>query len=107
MEVEQSIFSKKESLTLTAQQVEQQLKLLPQSASSSCNTGTTFSLETDEEICSNFVGNVPLLSAIYHKHDWILDTGATYHIAMDISLFTELRRPSSNCYVSFVKCSYY
>ena len=48
----------------------------------------------------NFASNVTLLSAIYHKHDRILDTSVTDHIAIDISLFKELRTPSSNCYVS-------
>jgi len=85
--------------------VEQLLKLFPQSASSSshCTTGTgnKFNSEIDEEIDVNFAGNAIIVSsAIYHKHDWILDIGATDHIAMDIFLFKEVRRPSAAAYVS-------
>ena len=73
VEVEPSVFSYKQSPTLTAQQVEQLLKLLPPPASSNYSSGTKFSSETDEKIDVNFTGNVTLLSVIYHKHDWILE----------------------------------
>jgi len=40
----------------------------------------------------NFASNVTCLTSVaYYKHGWILDTGATDHIAMDISLFKKLR----------------
>jgi len=87
-----------QSSTLTPQQVDQLLKLLPQSTA--CNSGSKFSSETDEELDVNFAGNVVLSSAVSCKHDWILDTGATDHIAMDISQFTDLRKFSSYGYVT-------
>ena len=49
----------------------------------------------------NFAGNAVILSSVVnHKFDWILDTGATDHIAMDSSLFKEIRRPSLQSYVT-------
>jgi len=73
--------------------VNQLLKLLPQP--SNCSSGTKFSSETDEEIDVNFAGNIALLSAVSCKHAWILDTGTTDHIAIDISQLKELRKPSA------------
>ena len=98
--MESSPYSQKQSPTLTAEQVEQLLKLLPQSSASHSSSGPQFSSETDEELDLNFAANVTLLSTISCKYDWILDTGATDHIAMDISLFRELRKPTSYCCVS-------
>jgi len=48
------------------------------------------STETDDELDMNFAGNVTVLSIECSHHNWILDTGATDHIATDISLFKQL-----------------
>ena len=58
------------------------------------------SSETDDEIDVNFAGNVAFLSAVSCKHAWILDTGATDHIAMNISQFKGLRKPIASSYVT-------
>ena len=78
--------------------MDQLLKLLPQSTT--CSSGPNFSSEIDEEIDVNFAGNVVLSSAVSCKHDWILDTGATDHIAMDISQFKDIRKSSTYSYVT-------
>ena len=88
-----------QQVLLTPQQVDQLLKLLPQSSISS-SSGTKLNSETNEELNMNFAGNVTVLSSAYSYHTWILDTGATDHIAMDVSLFLQLRKPSSYCSVS-------
>uniref|UniRef100_A0A7C9ANZ1 Uncharacterized protein n=1 Tax=Opuntia streptacantha TaxID=393608 RepID=A0A7C9ANZ1_OPUST len=62
VEVDQSAYSQNQSPALTAQQVEQLLKLLPQASTSHSNSAPKFSSETDEELDLNFAGLCKLSS---------------------------------------------
>jgi len=60
------------------------LKLLPSNNanSSSYSGGTKFQSDIDEEIDVNFAGKATILFAKTSNNSWILDTGATDHIAV-------------------------
>ena len=69
------------SCVLTQQQIEQLLKVLP-SASSNSNKS---SYDTDEESDYNFTEVVYCSYAGSASTEWILDTGATYHMTSKIT----------------------
>jgi len=72
--VESASFTSTEGgLSLTSQQVEQLLKLLPQSTRASTET-------EDDDLEQSFAGNVYCSCASIKTSDWILDTGATDHM---------------------------
>lgn len=65
-------------LGLTAEQLEQLLKLLPQS--SSVASESKYQSETNDEIDAAFPGNMYCLSIMFDNSYWILDTGAIDYV---------------------------
>lgn len=66
---------KNQSMTFTQQQIEQLLRLLPQSSKSVSHTS-----DGDEDFDHNFAGNILCSCVSSRTDDWTLDTGATDHM---------------------------
>uniref|UniRef100_A0A803N713 Integrase catalytic domain-containing protein n=1 Tax=Chenopodium quinoa TaxID=63459 RepID=A0A803N713_CHEQI len=81
--VAQSGFQGGGNITLTQQQFEQILKLMP---SSSAAKGC----ETDDELDNNFSGMVLSCDSEKLTKGWILDSGATDHMTSDLSSLSNL-----------------
>ena len=77
--------SSTKAVTLTQQQVEQLLKLLPNSS--------TASTEFKDELDNSFAGNVFHSCASFKSEEWILDTGVTDHMTSACSIFTAPQAP--------------
>uniref|UniRef100_A0A803MUY4 Retrovirus-related Pol polyprotein from transposon TNT 1-94-like beta-barrel domain-containing protein n=1 Tax=Chenopodium quinoa TaxID=63459 RepID=A0A803MUY4_CHEQI len=73
--------TQEESVSITAQQLEQLLKLVP----SSSKTG----YGTEEEIESGFAGMINCNNASSSMNEWILDSGASDHMISDDKLLDE------------------
>ena len=83
--------------SLTAQQVEQLLKLLPQTSSNNSNSSVGHSEETDEEIDFGFAGTTVCFHAEQEPVDWVLDTGATDHMTSLSSCLSRVNSSGLNC----------
>ncbi|KAL2939149.1 Retrovirus-related Pol polyprotein from transposon RE1 [Bienertia sinuspersici] len=70
-----------ENVNVTAQQLEQILKLIPSNTDS----------EAEEEIDSGFTGMVSCCNASLESHKWILDSGASDHMTGDPSIVNKVR----------------
>uniref|UniRef100_A0A803LNC3 Reverse transcriptase Ty1/copia-type domain-containing protein n=1 Tax=Chenopodium quinoa TaxID=63459 RepID=A0A803LNC3_CHEQI len=70
-----------ESVAITAQQLEQLLKLVPSSSK-----GSKSGYETEEEIYVNFAGMISCYNVCSDKGEWINDSGATHHMIADAKL---------------------
>ncbi|KAL2939147.1 Retrovirus-related Pol polyprotein from transposon RE1, partial [Bienertia sinuspersici] len=70
-----------ENVNVTAQQLEQILKLIPSNTNS----------EAEEEIDSGFTGMVSCCNASLESHKWILDSGASDHTTGDPSIVNNVR----------------
>ena len=81
---------------LTSQQIEQLLKLLPPSASSSAGSIRP-SDDTDEEIDYNFAGVATCLHADSVPVDWVIDTGATDHMTSMSSCLDAVKKNGESC----------
>ena len=71
---------------LTAQQIDQLLKLLPPQSSSQSTGSLSHTEDTDEEIdysfagVAHFAGIAACLHAEHESMHWVIDTGATDHM---------------------------
>jgi len=68
--------------SLTAQQIEQLLKLLPSTTSNGSSIGNP-SEDTDEELDYSFAGIAICFHAEQECIDWVIDTGATDHMTSE------------------------
>jgi len=91
---------------LTAQQIDQLLKLLPPSSSHSTSL-VSHTEDTDEEIDYSFAGMAVCLHAKHETVNWVIDTGAIDHMTSLASCLSKIKGNSGpnggNCCIKLPK----
>jgi len=86
---------------LTQQQIERLLKLLPGANPSKSSFGRSLgNYGTDEELDYNFSGIVYCSCAVNVSNDWILDTGAIYHMTPNASRLTACHNTKPDSHIN-------